>query len=114
MNRDLAALFQSTTVKLMAVFGLQVTRVSIDGDESPVTVIITDDMGSVGEYGERREPRWTLDIAASTGAVVGDVYIDPGIATPTDPYPDATEWTAEQLLSDDGYIRTFVLSRRTA
>lgn len=114
MNRDLAAVFQSLASDLLTVWGRSVTRTTVEGDESSVLVILDEESVAVGDYGERMEQRWTLDVASASGAAVGDVYTEAGTPTADDPYPDDIAWTAAQLLNDDGYIRRFLVRKGVA
>lgn len=91
------------------VFGVPAIHTNADGDEVPVTVQFSQQIVPVGEFGERAELQTTLAIPASSGARVGQTFTVENDATEDDPYPDPTVWTATQLLSDDGYFRTFAL-----
>lgn len=94
---------------LLKNFGIAATHTNADGDESAVTIILETQAVSVGEFGERMEPQTTVQAAKSTGAVVNDTFTVAGTVTDDDPYPDDVVWTAVQLLSDDGYLRTFAV-----
>ncbi|MCP5197660.1 MAG: hypothetical protein H6974_12890 [Gammaproteobacteria bacterium] len=85
--------------------------IAATGDEIAVTVIVQVEAVPVGEYGERMEMQTTLQIPASSGAVVGDTFTVDGTATEDDPYPDDVIWKAVQLLSDDGTFRKFVVQK---
>ena len=94
---------------LETVFGIPATHTNAEDDEVPVTVMLGRELSPVGEYGERMEMRETLEIAASSGAVVGQTFavaVDP---TEDDPDPDDAVYTATQLLADDGYLRRFAV-----
>ena len=98
---------------LLRVFGIPATHTNAAQDETAVTIILKTQAVHVGEFGERMEPQTTIQIAASTGAVVGDTFTVDGTVTDDDPYPDDVIWTAVQLLSDDGYLRTFAVRSGT-
>ncbi len=92
-----------------AVFGIPALHTNADGDEVPVTVLFSQQIVPVGEFGERAELQMTLDIPVSSGARVGQTFAVAGTVTDDDPYPDDVVWTATQLLADDGYFRTFAV-----
>jgi len=94
---------------LSEVFGIPATHTNADGDEVPVTVIFSQQIVPVGEFGERAELQRTLDIPVASGAQVGQTFAVAGDVTDDDPYPDDVIWTATQLLNDDGYFRTFAV-----
>jgi hypothetical protein len=94
---------------LEAVFGIPATHTNADDDEVPVTVMLGRDLMPVGEYGERMEMRETLEIAASSGAWVGQTFAVAVAPTEDDPDPDPVVYTATQLLADDGYLRRFAV-----
>lgn len=77
----------------------------VAGDEVPVQVILRSELAAVGDYGERMETRWKLDILATSGAQVGDTFLITPAPTVDDPEPDPVTWTATQLLADDGLFR---------
>lgn len=92
-----------------AVFGVPALHTNSDGDEVPVTVLFSQQIVPVGEFGERAELQRTLEIPVASGAQVGQTFAVAGTVTDDDPYPDDVVWTAAQLLSDDGYFRTFAV-----
>lgn len=94
---------------LSDVFGVPALHTNADGDEVAVTVIFSQQVVPVGEFGERAESQMTLDIPSSSGARVGQTFAVSGDVTDDDPYPDDVVWTATQLLNDDGYFRTFAV-----
>lgn len=56
------------------VFGIDALHTDRDGDETTVTIALDTQAVQIGEFGERMEPQTTVQIAASTGAVVGDTF----------------------------------------
>lgn len=98
---------------MLRVYGIPATHITMDGDEVNVTVILDTATETVGEYGERKEQRWTLEIATSSNAVVGDTFTVAGTVTEDDPYPDEVVWTAAQIINDDGYTRKFAVRQVT-
>lgn len=111
MNLNLAATFQVLTSDLMTVWGRTVTHTTTAGDESPVLAVIGEETAAVGDYGERTEQRWTLELASTSGAAVGDTFTEAGTVTSDDPTPDDVVWIAAQLISDDGFTRKFAARR---
>jgi hypothetical protein len=94
---------------LETVFGIPATHTNAEDDEVPVTVMLGRDLMPVGEYGERMEMRETLEIAASSGAWVGQTFAVAVAPTEDDPDPDPVIYTATLLLADDGYLRRFAV-----
>ena len=92
-----------------AVFGIPALHTNSDGDEVTVTVLFSQQIVPVGEFGERAELQRTLEIPVASGAQVGQTFAVAGTVTDDDPYPDDVIWTATQLLNDDGYFRTFAV-----
>lgn len=74
-----------------------------DGEELSVIVVIGQEMFAVGDFGERMERRYTLEIQSASLAEVGDQFE----VAATDATEDSTIWQASQLISDDGYMRKF-------
>lgn len=94
---------QSGIPALLRILGIPATHTNAALDESAATIILKTEAVAVGEYGERMEPRTTVQIPSASGAVVGDTFT---VAGPT-------VWTAVQLLSDDGYFRRFAVRSAT-
>lgn len=94
---------------LLRVMGIPATHTNAALDETAVTIILKTEAVPVGEIGEHMEPQTTVQIAASSGAAVGDTFTVAGTVTADDPYPDDVVWTAVQLLSGDGYLRVFAV-----
>jgi hypothetical protein len=111
MNPTLTARFAGVADKLMAKFGREMTRTAANGEETLVMGVVNTQAVAVGEFGERMDAQTTLQIAAATGAVVGDTYTYAGTSTEDDPYPDDVVWAAAQLISDDGFVRVFAVRR---
>lgn len=104
---------QTGVPALLRVLGVPATHTNSDGDDVAVTVILKTGTVAVGEFGERMEAQTTVQIPASSGALVGDTFTVDGTVTADDPYPDDVVWTAAQLLSDDGYFRKFAVRSGT-
>jgi hypothetical protein len=104
-----AIMRDSAIPALETVFGIAATQTNAEADEVAVTVMLGEELAPVGEYGERMELRETLEIAASSGALVGQTFAVAGTPTEDDPLPDDTVYTATQLLADDGYLRKFAV-----
>jgi hypothetical protein len=100
---------QTAIPALLTQFGIPATHVNRDGDETVVTVILGTELAAVGDYGERMEPRTTLQLPTTSGAQVGDQFHIAGDVTDDDPFPDDGVWSAVQLIADDGYFRTFAV-----
>jgi hypothetical protein len=100
---------ESLIPALETVFGIPATHTDAEGDEVAVTVMLGRELSPVGEYGERMEMRETLEIAANSGAVVGQTFAVAVAPTEDDPDPDDAIYTATQLLADDGYLRKFAV-----
>lgn len=80
---------------LQAVFGVAGTH---NPGAAAVTVMLAQEVVAVGEFGERMETHWTLEIPSASGAVVGQSVV-----------VDSTTWYLRQLLADDGYLRKFAV-----
>ncbi len=104
------AVFRAAVPRLFGIFGVDAIR----NDETEVRVVASKSVDPVGEYGERAESRWTIEIEAATGAAVGDRYQVEGIVTDADPYPDPIVWVATQLIEDDGMTRKFYVRAEPA
>ena len=97
---------QTGVPALLRAFGIPATHTDAALTETAVTIILKTQAVAVDEFGERMKPQTTVQITASSGAVVGDTF------TVADD-PDPTVWTAVQLLADDGYLRTFAVRSGT-
>ena len=104
-----AIMRDSAIPALETVFGIAATHTNAEADEVAVTIMLGEELAPVGEYGERMEMRETLEIAASSGALVGQTFAVAGDPTEDDPAPDDVIYTATQLLADDGYLRKFAV-----
>ena len=104
---------QSGIPALLRILGIPAVHTTADLDDVAVTIILKTEAAPVGEYGERMEPRTTVQIPSASGAVVGDSFTVAGDPTEDDPEPDDVVWTAVQLLSDDGYLRRFAVRSAT-
>lgn len=110
MNPEFVAAFTAVSADLLTVWGAEALHTAVaTSDESTVRIVLETELVAVGEVGERMEPRPTLEVLASTGAVVGDTFTVAGTVTVDDPLPDDVVWTAVQLISDDGYTRKFAV-----
>lgn len=94
---------------LLQQFGVDAIHTNADADEVAVTVILSHDVEQVGDYGERAETRWTIDIPSSSGAAVGDTFSIASEPTADDLSPDPITWVARQLLDDDGVWMRFAV-----
>lgn len=98
---------------LFRMFGDLATHRNAAADETSTRVMLRNELAPVGQYGERMEPRMTLGVAKTVGALVGDTFELPNLPTEDDPDPDPTVWRAVQLLADDGYLQTFAVLEET-
>lgn len=104
------SIMQSTGIPvLLRTFGIAATHTNADGDEVAVTVILRQQTVAVGEYGERAELQWTLQLPSASNARVGQTFSIENDATDDDPYPDPTVWITTQLIDDDGLLRRFAV-----
>jgi len=105
MNPEFVTTFREATANLMAVWGGPALHTSAATQgEATVSIVLDTQAVPVGEFGERMELQTTVQIAASSGAAVGDTF-----TVASDPTP--VIWTAVQLLSDDSYLRTFAVRK---
>lgn len=89
---------------LEAAFGIAATHINSYGDEISVTIILQSELVPTGEFGERMEVRYTIELDKSMAASVGDTF---SVENDSIPYP--TIWKITQLLADDGYLQKFAV-----
>jgi hypothetical protein len=109
MSSLIESIISAQIPTLMKIFGerLPTIHTNADGDEAATTIIVETKLESAGDYGERMESITTIETAVSDGAAVGDTWAIEQPATADDPYPDPIVWRAEQIVSDDGLMRSF-------
>jgi len=91
------------------VFGIAATHTNSYGDEIAVTIILQSELVPTGEFGERMEMRYTIELDKALAASIGDTFSIESDATTDDPNPDPTIWQTTQLLTDDGYMQKFAV-----
>ncbi len=89
------------------VFGITATHTNADGDEIAVTIILQSELVPTGEFGERMEMRYTIELDKALAASIGDTFSVENDPTDEDADPDPTIWKTTQLLADDGYLQKF-------
>ncbi|HSA47772.1 MAG TPA: hypothetical protein P5552_14915, partial [Candidatus Competibacteraceae bacterium] len=57
-----------------AVFGIAATHTNADGDEVAVTVMLQRELLPTGEFGERMEMRYTIELDKALAASIGDTF----------------------------------------
>lgn len=105
MNPDLVATFQGVAQSLSEVFG-RAAFITPDNGATliPVRVMLETRVAAVGEYGERMESHFTIGLRATDNARVGTRFVVPPANAGA---ADVGMWEATQLLTDDGFWRTF-------
>lgn len=94
---------------LETVFGIAATHTNADGDEIAVTIILQSELVPTGEFGERMEMRYTIELDKSLAVSISDTFSVENDPTDDDPAPDPTSWKTTQLLADDGYMQKFAV-----
>lgn len=103
MNPALVATFASAADSALLALGGPLTLTRAAGGTLAVRGVVRKDAAPVGDFGERMESRYTLQVAASSAAVVGDAFAVAGGAV----------WRAVQLLADNGVMLTFAVLEET-
>ena len=91
------------------VFGISATHTNSYGDEIAVTIILQSELVPTGEFGERMEMRYTIELDKALAASIGDTFSVENDPTDEDANPDPTIWKTTQLLADDGYLQKFAV-----
>jgi len=106
-------IFKAAMPSLVKILGERNNTVmtNLEGDDLTTTVIIEIELVPVGEYDERMERITTLECLNTDDATVGCIWTIDQDATLDDPYPDPVQWKAEQILSDDGITRKFLVRK---
>jgi hypothetical protein len=102
---------ESVIPALETAFGIPMTHTNAEGDETPLVALLDTAWAPVGEFGERMEARWTVEMAKSAGVQVGDTLSHAGAITEEDPDPDDVIWMLTQVIRDDGYTVQFAVRR---
>ena len=91
------------------VFGIAATHTNSYGDEIAVTIILQSELVPTGEFGERMEMRYTVELDKALAASIGVTFSVENDPTDEDADPDPTIWQITQLLTDDGYMQKFAV-----
>ena len=108
------AIMRDTAIPALEnVFGIAATHTNSYGDEIAVTIILQSELVPTGEFGERMEMRYTVQLDKALAASIGDTFSVENDPTDEDTNPDPTLWQATQLLTDDGYLQKFAVIEAT-
>lgn len=91
------------------VFGIAATHTNSYGDEIAVTIILQSELAPTGEFGERMEMRYTIELDKALAASIGDTFSVENDPTDDDANPEPSIWKTTQLLTDDGYMQKFAV-----
>jgi hypothetical protein len=109
MSSLIESIIEAQIPTLLKIFGERLPTIhkTAAGVSTARTVILESKLEPAGDYGERMEMETTIETAASDGAAVGDTWtITPATGSPA-------TWKAEQILADDGLMRSFRARRVT-
>lgn len=113
MSSLIEDLIRDTIPALLAAFSEQspVFFINNDGEESAVKVVIQNELMRSGEYEERVESVTTIECDARDNAQIGNIWTVEPSPTTDDPYPDSIIYRAEQIITDDGLTRKFLVRK---
>lgn len=88
---------------LETVFGIAAVHTNAYYTTANVTIMMSQGLQPVGEFGELMEMRTTIEIAKSNNVSVGDAF------TITNDDGSTTVWRTTQLMTDDNYLQKYAV-----
>lgn len=105
-------IWQTTGVPaLLRVFGIPATHINASGDETAVTIILSQQYDPLVLSEPWPQRQWTIQAAKSVVIAPGETFVVAGDVTDDDPYPDETVWQVDTILNDDGIMPTYAVRK---